>query len=75
MCGMLYVSLLDGNGSSFSLLSFIYYFFIHFLAASRDWLSAGGIKGEASRDGKFGHSPTAKGARESRGRQPSKNAH
>lgn len=58
------------------LFNYINYFFIQFfLAEVRDRLSAGGIKGETSRDGNFGHSPTTKGARESRGRQPSKNAH
>lgn len=85
---MLYVSLLlpvlDENPKLFwmrinlffsALLYQLFFLLIFFLAAVRDWLSAGGIKGEASRDGNFGHSPPTTGERESRGRQPSKNAH
>lgn len=46
-----------------------------FLAAIRNWLSPGRVKGEACRDGNFRHSPPAKRARKSRRRQPSKDAH
>lgn len=56
-------SFLEKNGFNFwiapQLFNYINYFFIHFfLAEVRDRLSAGGIKGETSRDGNFGHSPT-----------------